>query len=418
VRLTVFRPTHFEDFVWRSLFAKTLHPSDFPLVTSAEMKICSVPWNSMHMVGLATRRLLGRPRYPFLGTKGIDIFISQNPYPARLHRNTVLVVRYHDAVPVLMPHVIPERSYHQATHFNSLSSNVRSGAYFACVSEATRRDLLKIYPEVGDRAVAIHNMISPDYFEEQCTPQRIPEIIRSRLYALDSDPKSRNLAPSFVNLSEQEAFYKEALSTKAFSYLLIVSTIEPRKNHLRLIAAWEALRAQNDPHLKLVVVGSLGWDYDDIVRSFRAWIDRGELFVLSKIPAADLRALYRLAAATVCPSLGEGFDFSGVESMRSGGIVVASDIAVHREIYDGAADYFDPYSTTSLVEALTRTLYVADAETNQARLRTLGQEVASRYEPEQILPQWDRFLARVLHEHSAAARRSTRYSALKGAATS
>ncbi|MBL0125183.1 MAG: hypothetical protein IPP88_21625 [Betaproteobacteria bacterium] len=45
-------------------------------------------------------------------------------------------------------------------------------------------------------------------------------------------------------------------------YLLSVSTIEPRKNHVTLLAAWENMRAEKYPHLKLVIVGMLGWDHE------------------------------------------------------------------------------------------------------------------------------------------------------------
>jgi glycosyltransferase involved in cell wall biosynthesis len=116
------------------------------------------------------------------------------------------------------------------------------------------------------------------------------------------------------------------------------------------------------------------------------------LFMLNAVPAADLRILYKHAAATICPSLGEGFDFSGVESMACGGITIASDIPVHREIYADAAEYFDPYSTAGLVSALKKVLYAAGAEENQSELRAAGQKIATLYRPEKILPQWDSFL--------------------------
>ena len=91
----------------------------------------------------------------------------------------------------------------------------------------------------------------------------------------------------------------------------------------------------------------------------------------------------------------EGFDFPGVESMASGGITVASDIPVHREVYEDAAEYFDPYATMSLVKALKKALYDPDAAQVQAHMRQRGDEVSSRYLPEKILPQWEAFLQRV-----------------------
>jgi glycosyltransferase involved in cell wall biosynthesis len=242
-------------------------------------------------------------------------------------------------------------------------------------------------------------MVSQHYYLEDSSRERVPDIIRSRLYALEPETKARtggvDLVPTFLGLREQESFYKRSLREKQFSYLLIVSTVEPRKNHARLLAAWEVVKAEIDPDIKLVIVGSLGWDYSLMIKSFKPWIDRGELFVLNAVPAPDLRVLYRHAAATVCPSLGEGFDFSGVESMRSGGVTIASDIPVHREVYADASEYFDPYSTASLVKALKRVIYSPEAQHVQEELRVRGQQVSSRYLPANILPQWEEFLKKV-----------------------
>jgi glycosyltransferase involved in cell wall biosynthesis len=399
IRLSTFQTKYFEDFIWRSLFAKTLPASDFELVTAATQMICRTPWSTMHAVGLNTFRVFLRPRYPKLDTTGIDVFIGQTPYPARVSRNTAFVIRYHDALPIFMPHTIPDKARHQATHFYALMSNVRSGAYFACVSDATRSDLLKIFPQAAERAVTIHNMVSHHYFlDAASTAAQVAGIIRSRLYTADNDGKELDIAPKFLTLREKDNFYSKHLGQKDFKFLLIVSTIEPRKNHARLLAAWEAAKADIDSSIKLVIVGTLGWNCEALTKDFKSWIDRGQLFMLNGVPAPDLRVLYRHATATVCPSLGEGFDFSGVEAMRSGGVVIASDIPVHREIYADAAEFFNPYSTASLLESLKKVIYAPDAVQVQQHLRDLGQVVAARYLPENILPRWDRFLARVVKE--------------------
>jgi glycosyltransferase involved in cell wall biosynthesis len=404
IRLSTFQTRYFEDFIWRSLFAKTLPATDFELVTGAKQMICQTPWNTLHAVGLNTFRCFLRPRYAKLDTSGIDVFIGQTPYPARVGRRTAFVIRYHDALPMFMPHTIPDKARHQATHFYALMSNIRSGAYFACVSDATRNDLLRLFPQAAQRAVTIHNMVSHSYFlDPASTAAQVAGIIRSRLYTADHEGKKTDLEPTFLTLREKENFYCKHLGEKNFKYLLIVSTIEPRKNHARLLAAWEATKADIDSAIKLVVVGTLGWNCEALTTEFKSWIDRGQLFMLNGVPAPDLRVLYRHAAATVCPSLGEGFDFSGVESMSSGGRVIASDIAVHREIYDAAAEYFNPYSTASLLEALKKVLYAPGAAEVQRKLTDAGQIVAARYQPDVILPQWDSFLRRVMAERPSLA---------------
>ena len=118
---------------------------------------------------------------------------------------------------------------------------------------------------------------------------------------------------------------------------------------------------------------------------------RGDLYVLEDVPAAELRMLYRHAQVTVCPSFGEGFDFSGIEAMRCGSVVAASDIPVHHEIFADAADYFSPYSTAKLAQSLQR-LMEPDGEQLRASLQAQGHIIADRYLPERILPQWQSFL--------------------------
>lgn len=373
--LTRFEPARFRDFVWRALFAKTLPTADFDAVTAGEFRVARVPWSAMHAGGLVTRKF-GHAVYPRLDTAGFDVMIAETPYPGRVGPHTRLVVRYHDAIPLLMPHTISDKAYHQASHYHALQRNVRDGAWFACVSEATRRDLLSIFPQAEPRTVTIHNMVSHHYFPEDSSPRRIGEVLRLRAH-----PKL-HAAPAGAGGPRLRL---------TPDYLLMVSTLEPRKNHLTLLEAWEQLRAERFPDIELVVVGMLGWDHEAIVQKFRPWLERGSLHVLEDVPAPELRLLYKHARATVCPSFGEGFDFSGVEAMRSGGAVVASDIAVHRDIYRDAAEYFNPYAASALAQALGNVIDPASAA-RRAELVERGQVVSADYLSGKILPQWREFL--------------------------
>jgi glycosyltransferase involved in cell wall biosynthesis len=372
--LGYFEPEHFRDFLWRSMFAKTLPIEDFEAVTGARFRVARVPWSAMHAGALMTRRL-GAAVYSRLCTEGFDVMIAETPYPGRVSAPTRLVVRYHDAIPVLMPHTISDKSFHQAAHFNALRRNVADGAWFACVSEATRRDLLSIFPQAEGRSVTIHNTVSHHYFDAPSSPLRVPEIINMRRSRGVKGGGGRSL-PTHEPMPP---------------YLLMVSTIEPRKNHLTLLSAWEQLRTELQPDLQLVLVGALGWDHKAIVRKLWPWFERGGLHLLEDVPAPELRLLYRHASVTVCPSFGEGFDFSGVEAMRCGGVVAASDIPVHREIFDDAADFFTPYSSARLAASLT-TLLSPEAAPRRQHLLARGAAVAARYLPERILPQWEKFL--------------------------
>jgi glycosyltransferase involved in cell wall biosynthesis len=376
-----FDAQHFQDFLWRRFFARTLPPEDFELVTRAAFRVARIPWLAMHICALVTRKM-GYPIYPRLDTSNFDIMIAETPYPATVSKNTRLVIRYHDAIPMLMPHTISDRRFHQAFHYRALQKNVQSGAWFACVSDATRKDFLAIFPKAEPRCVTIHNMVSHHYFTEDSAATLVPEIVKTRL---NTHIKPR-LDPSL-----RRNLFGGNVWAAPFEYLLIVSTIEPRKNHLSLLTAWERLRLDRFPNLKLIAVGALGWHHKHTVRQFQPWMERAEVFLLEDVLASDLRVLYRHARATVCPSFGEGFDFSGVEAMKSGGAVIASDIRVHREIYADAAEFFDPYSVDALSHAIQS---VIDPLRNEHRteLVTRGATVAERYSHASILPQWQSFL--------------------------
>src|SRR3984957_17843784 len=220
-KLTRFDARHFQDFVWRKFFARTLPSDDFAFVMRAAFRIARVPWNAMHICGLVTRSM-GYPLYPRLDTSDFDVMIAETPYPATVSKNTKLVIRYHDAIPLLMPHTIIDRRFHQAFHYRALRKNVESGAWFVCVSDATRRDLVSVFPQAESRSLTIHNMVSRDYFSENSSADGLAEIIQTRI----NDRIKPPLDPVF-----KRRLFAESEPAESLEFLLIVSTIEPRKNH-------------------------------------------------------------------------------------------------------------------------------------------------------------------------------------------
>jgi glycosyltransferase involved in cell wall biosynthesis len=383
-----FDATNFRDFVWRSLFAKTLPPSDFEQVTRAKFRIARAAYGYMHACGLLTRHF-GRAAYPRLDTRGIDAMLTLTPYPATVDPGTTLIVRYCDAVPLLMPHTIINKARHQALHYQALCSNVASGAYFVCNSDATRRELLAVFPEVEARAVTIPPILSHHYFLEDSSPARVREVLARRLNQTVHTPAQ---ASALMDDGLRKADAADAREASDVQYLLMVSTLEPRKNHLTLVEAWEQLRSNGHPQLKLVLVGSLGWDYKAIVERIRLWVERGDVLLLLGVPADELRLLYRHARATVCPSFAEGFGYAGAEAMRCGGVVVASDLPVHHEVYGDAAEYFDAYSVPEAASAVSRVIG-RDGFDRRRELIAAGVAVSDRYLPERVLPQWGALLA-------------------------
>ena len=384
-RLSIFDASNFKDYIWRRLFARSLPPKDFDIVTQASFRIARTPWTAMH-VCRAISQVFGLRLFPRLDTQGFNVMIAETPYPGRVSRGTRLVVRYHDAIPLLMPHTISDRRHHQAFHYRALQDNIESGAWFVCVSQATRRDLLAVFPEVESRSVTIHNVVSHEYFPDDSSPARVPEILGMRL-----NPKVHRRANG-----SSRTFHSVDAASASNPYLLMVSTIEPRKNHLSLLAAWERLRCEGHPSLRLVLVGHLGWHHAAIITAIRPWVERGDAFCLSDVPSSKLRVLYKHARATICPSFAEGFDLSGIEAMASGGLVCASDLPVHREIFEDAAVFFNPYSIDDLTASISQLLLLD--ESSRRRMSSHGQELTQRYSADRILPRWKELLVGLAEE--------------------
>jgi glycosyltransferase involved in cell wall biosynthesis len=382
LKMYQFDATDYPDFAWETFFSATLPSEEIGKIASARYRTLAPSWRSMHRAGLIGG--LNLSRYPTLDTSGYDIVMVQTPYPARLTPGSQLLVRYHDAIPIYLPHTIPTAPFHRKSHYRALLDNA-PGAIFGCTSQAARSDLLNLFPKLESRTPVIHDVVSHNYYPEPISPEAASEIIRSRVNA--------HSEPGWKSPTDKAKFYDKQLLAEPLRYILMVSSIEPRKNHLRLLRAWERMRVK-DPELKLVIVGSLGWEFDSIVEAFKPWQERGLLFHLSGVPTNDLRQLYSSAECVVCPSLAEGFDLSGVEAMMCGSVVAASDIAVHREVYGEAAHYFDRYSVPALADTVANLIDSNNAG-QRAALRTHGLQHAKQYSREVIAPQWAELFARI-----------------------
>jgi glycosyltransferase involved in cell wall biosynthesis len=385
VRVYEFDATNFGDFVWQTLFSKTLSAREFETIRGARYASIQPSWDLLTQVAVRTMRLGSVTNLVRLNTQRYDVFLSQTPWPGSLPRCTQLVVRYHDAIPIFLPHTISNASVHQHAHMACLLANHERGI-FVCTSAATRANLLKIFPKLENRSVVIPDVISHEYYEEAGNEKYISNIIRNYI--------SARTEPKFLTSGEGENFYQRNLMSIPLRFIIMVSTLEPRKNHLKLIGAWDYLKNHGMDDLKLVIVGELGWDFKRILDSMAPWQQRGELFHIEHVPAAQLRVLYNAAEAVICPSVAEGFDLSGIEAMLCGGAVIASDIPVHHEVYRDAAEYFDPYSTLAQAKAVENVIH-PDRKARRQELIAAGLKHAPRYRRENVEPYWQDLFERI-----------------------
>lgn len=135
---------------------------------------------------------------------------------------------------------------------------------------------------------------------------------------------------------------------------LMVSTIEPRKNHVYLLDAFEQLWEQGS-NVRLCLIGKIGWKCETLVKRIKSHPELGRrLFMFNKLNDTGLEYAYANAKALVFPSYVEGFGLPLVEAMQRGLPAMASDIPVFREIGGDFMAYFDLASTASLVSLVQK----------------------------------------------------------------
>jgi glycosyltransferase involved in cell wall biosynthesis len=134
-------------------------------------------------------------------------------------------------------------------------------------------------------------------------------------------------------------------------YALFVGTVEPRKNVMALLDAYERLsRAEFD----LAVAGPAGWGDRSALQRLQSGIPG--VRYLGYVPEEDLPGLTRGATVFVYPSLYEGFGLPVAQAMAAGVPVITSRVSSLPEITGDSALLVDPRSPAEIRAALEKLL--------------------------------------------------------------
>jgi len=136
-------------------------------------------------------------------------------------------------------------------------------------------------------------------------------------------------------------------------FILAVGTIEPRKNYLALVHAFEeVLRARPDLPLQLVIVGGRGWLSSGVFEAIEQSPLRERIKLTGYLGDDDLRALYSSCRCFIYPSMYEGFGLPPLEAMRCGAPVIAGSASAVAEVTAGAARLVDSESTQEIASGI------------------------------------------------------------------
>jgi glycosyltransferase involved in cell wall biosynthesis len=216
--------------------------------------------------------------------------------------------------------------------------SIRRADKFIAVSENTKREIVEHY-KVDPAKIAV---ITPAVDHEMFKPSGEAEITEAK---------------------------KKFGITKP--YILSVGTLEPRKNLLGVLTAFEALPEETKQNYALVLAGGKGWLDGEIHDKFEALAKQYEVIKTGYVEDADLPALYSGAELFAYPSFYEGFGIPPLEAMACGTPVITANNSSLPEVVGDAAITIDARDTPGLTEHIQRVLSDKNLA-NELRQKGLG----------------------------------------------
>ena len=160
-------------------------------------------------------------------------------------------------------------------------------------------------------------------------------------------------------------------------YLLYVGRIDPRKNLIRLIQAFTQLRSNFSVDHKLVIIGKVYLEPQALPETLRKSPFQKDIRFCGYVPDEHLPALYKGADVFAYTSEYEGFGLPPLEAMAAGTPVVASDIAISREILSDAAVLVNPRDTDAIANGIHK--IISDKDFSE-QLSEKGRERALQFQ--------------------------------------
>lgn len=254
--------------------------------------------------------------------------------PRRIRRITMV----HDLTPILLPHF--HRYHSQLLQRIFLKGILKRADLILANSRYTATDIARYYPRAAVKTVPILLGCDPVF-----------------------KPVHSDTRPGMANMSTP--------------FFLTVGTIEPRKNLLRLLEAYELYRSQHQGTASLVIVGERGWKAEPFFKALSVHPFRANIQLTGYVTDELLAELYTHAEAMIYPSVYEGFGLPVLEAFACGCPVVCSGVTSLPEVGGEVAIYFDPSDSRDIVKGMLRIEALSEAERRTLRESCLQR--ASRF---------------------------------------
>jgi len=246
------------------------------------------------------------------------------PFYQELRNNGVQVwFLVHDLLPITFPHAFGPGA--KNVHHEWLRVVAESDGAI-CVSRSTADELAEWYKSYGP--------------------------VRHRPFKIYWSHNGADISASLPTTGFPADAEKVLTTLSSSPSFLMVGTIEPRKSHAQVLAAFELLWAQG-MNVNLVIVGKQGWLVETFVERLRHHKELGQrLFWLEGISDEYLEKVYAASTCLLMASEGEGFGLPLIEAAQHKLPILARDIPVFREVAGEHAFYFSGLEPEALAKAV------------------------------------------------------------------
>jgi len=204
-----------------------------------------------------------------------------------------------------------------------MPKTIEKADHFIAVSQFTKNEMVNILGVDSQRVTVV-----PEGVTEQFRPQTRNEIL--------------------------PVLEKHNLTDK--NYVLLVGSIEPRKNIGHFLEAYDHMSESLKRRFMVVHVGPSGWLNSKIHLKIERLQEKGRFKALGYLSENELASLYAGASVFAFPSIYEGFGLPPLEAMASGVPVLASDISSIPEIVGDCGVLTAPFDVPKMSSDLERIL--------------------------------------------------------------
>lgn len=284
---------------------------------------------------------IGRKFYAFIAKFNMnmyDFYWQPNFIPTKNVKAKKIVCTLHDFSFKLQPHWHPKE---RLEYFNKNFYLIQRATHIITGSKFTKKEIIDYMQISEDKISVIYHGVDHELY---------------KTYPLKETQKTKD----------------EFLLPKKF--LLFVGSIEPRKNLITLLKAYNLLSQEQKSELPLILVGFKGWKNKDIMKE----IEKNKEYIryLGFVTDTELAHIYNLATIFIYPSLYEGFGLPPLEAMACGAPVIVSNVASLPEVCGDAALYINP---TDLQDIKDKILTLLNDETLRETLSQKGKAQAALF---------------------------------------